>query len=302
MDNLKLLEYCRQNPEAFLDENYMFIDKDPNLNSYVAKTKKIKNKLIAIKELVNKKGAKEILGTLFEELRTELDKFANNSELGSFINACDSKLEEAASNLSLLKNITGIYLEKRDLNEVVPSEWIQALIDKTTSRKKGHSGENKLIKILGNFGFGVVKNINDFNNEKRCVAKCSSRGDFSNKGIKQHFKIKIGKNTQNKKLDLVVKLKYHVYFLEAKHLNAGGGEQDKQIKELIDVIKNKPHDNYHFVAFLDGIRSNALLDAGDKATGLNKKIKAQHKDIIKYLRSNRNNYWINTAGFIKLFS
>lgn len=105
----------------------MFIEKDPKLNSYVNVIKKIKNKLIAIKELLDKKEAERVLNNLFEELRKELSKYANNSEFGAFINACDSKLEEAGNDVGLLKKITRLYLEKRDLNEVVPSEWIQAL-------------------------------------------------------------------------------------------------------------------------------------------------------------------------------
>lgn len=301
MNNLELLEYCRQNPEFFLDGSYMFIEKDPNLDFYVGATKKIKNKLITIKELLEKKGVEEVLNNLFKELRKELGKYANNSEFGAFINACDSKLEEASNDIELLKKITRLYLEKRDLNEVVPSEWIQALLDKAASKKKGHSGENKLITILEKYNFKKIKDIGSFNKEGSCIAKCSNKGDFSNKGIKKYFGIKIGKNTQNKKLDLVIKFNGHIYFLEAKHLNTGGGGQNKQIKELIDVIKNRSFNNYHFVAFLDGIHSNTLLNAQNVASGADNKTKTQLKDIIRYLGLNKNNFWVNTAGFVKLF-
>ena len=40
---------------------------------------------------------------------------------------------------------------------ITPIEWIQAIIDKGSSRKKGHAGENKLIEILGKNKFMVLK-------------------------------------------------------------------------------------------------------------------------------------------------
>ena len=137
MDNIKLLEYCKKNPESILDPAYMFIDKDPGLNKYVEQTKKIKNKLIAIKEIVEKKDSKKVVEDLFKDLSGLLGDFANFSEFGCFINAADSSLKYAKQNMDLLKAITKLYIMNRELNEVVPAEWLQALIDKSSSRKKG---------------------------------------------------------------------------------------------------------------------------------------------------------------------
>ncbi|MBU4284945.1 hypothetical protein KKI21_01835 [Patescibacteria group bacterium] len=300
MDNIKLLEYCAKYPEKFLDSNYMFMEKDKNLHKYINRTKLIKEKLIAIKEIINKKNSEAIVDILFEELRKLLDDYANYSEFGAFINACDSKIEETYNDLHLLKEITKIYLIKRDVNDIVPGEWIQALIDKGSSRKKGHVGESKLINILIKKGFKLVNKLNDFKRQKRCVVK-STTGEFSNKKIKQLFKVNIARGTQDKKIDLIIKNNKSIYFLEAKHLNTGGGGQNKQVLELSKIIKKKcSNNNYHFVAFLDGIYSNSLLNA-DKLSTTENKIKTQNKDIFKTLKKNKNNYWINTAGFKKLF-
>jgi len=304
MDNIKLLEYCVKNPETFLDYNYMFVDKDKNLNKYTNKTKLIKHKLIALKETINKNKSKNIVTQLLAELQRELGNYANYSEFGAFINACDSKIEEVYNDKTLLKEITFLYLKKRELNDIVPSEWIQALIDKGSSRKKGHAGENKLIKILESRGYINAKNLKDFESHKKCVAKFSKLGNFSNKNIKIKFDINIGKNTQDKTLDLVIKKNSDIYFLEAKHLNTGGGGQNKQILELIDLIKHKTNSSKHyFVAFLDGIYSNTLLDNyKDIRNNSDKnKIQNQYSDLIKTLKIRKNNYWVNTEGFKKLF-
>lgn len=300
MDNLELLEYCNKNPEKFLDKNYMFLDKHKELSLYVSKTKDIKNKLIAIRELLDKKSAIHVIEQLFIDLQKELNKHSNFSEFISFVNACDSRLEEVKNDMDLLKQTTFLYLQYRDLNDIVPSDWVQALVDKSTSSKKGHSGENKLIDLLDKMGYKLARNLKDFNSNQRCVAKFTNKGDFSNKNLRKVFNVKIGKSTQNKKLDLLIKDKNDTYFLEAKHLNTGGGGQNKQINELIDVIKNKS-DQYHFVAFLDGIHSNTILSASVSGS-VSPKVRAQYKDILKALKINKGNYWINTDGFRKLFS
>lgn len=304
MTNLELFEYCKKNPEKFLDTNYMFIEKNPKLDLYREKTKVIKNKLIAIKEVLNKENSNKILDQLYKELQKELGLYANYSEFGAFVNACDSKIEEVFNDITLLKKITVLYLQKRNLNDIVPSEWIQALIDKGSSRKKGKAGENKLIALLNKFGFLLTKSAEEFNKIEKSVAKFTPSGDFSNLGIKKQFGVEIGKDTQNKKLDLVIKDHKEFYFLEAKHLNTGGGGQDKQVLELIKVISTKPKsNNHHFLGFLDGLHSNTILNASEtEDKEIATKEKLQHKAIIEALKINKNNYWLNTAGFKKLFN
>jgi len=310
MNNIKLLKYCIKNPEGFMDKNYMFTKSDPKLNTYKKKTKEIKELLIAIKKVKSKRDVQSILNQLFKELQGKLKRDANYSEFGCFINACDSYMKEVIDNLDLLKKVTDLYLNKRTLNDIVPSEWIQAIIDKGSSRKKGHVGEDKLINILKNKKFAFVKNFLDFKKHKKCVTKFSKSGDFSNKNIKKNLKISFGKGTQGKTLDLVIKDNKDIYFLEAKHLNTSGGEQNKQVLELIKIINRKPSlKNYHFVAFLDGRYSNIILEVGKKDENIfeNKKRKKfqkqelQYSDTKKALLRNKSNYWINTSGFNKLF-
>jgi len=272
----------------------MFINKHNNLKDYVSTTRQIKKKLIAIAEIENKKTGQEVLGELFLELQTLLRDYSNFSEFACFINACDARVEDVLGNMFLLRKVTEYYLKNRVLNELVPEEWIQALIDKSTSRKKGEVGTAKLINILKNKKFILVNSLEDFDSNKKIVCKY-----LTNKKVNNYFNLTIGKKTQNKKLDLIVKNHKDFYFIEAKHINTNGGEQNKQIAELIDIIREKvKNSNYHFVSFLDGVYFNSLFDSKNK----NGKAYEQKKDIINYLKSNKNNYFLNTAGFIRLFS
>jgi len=303
MDNIRLLQYCVSYPEKFLDYNYMFVKKDSGIDYYKKKTIEIKELLTTIKRIRTKKSAGSVEEQIFVELQQKLKKYANYSEFGCFINACDSNINENINDLNLLKRITHLYLEKRDLCDITPSEWLQAIIDKGSSRKKGHAGENKLITILEKRKFAKVKTLEEFDKNNKCVAKFAKSGDFSNKNIKKHFKISIGKKTQGKKLDIIIKRDKDIYFLEAKHLNVGGGEQNKQVLELIEIIDKKPLSNHHFVSFLDGIHSNDILKPRAVIKNGVERVKEeiQYNDIRKALTKNKNNYWINTAGFIKLF-
>jgi hypothetical protein len=90
-----------------------------------------------------------------------------------------------------------------------------------------------------------------------------------------------------------------VYLVEAKHLNTAGGGQDKQISELIELLSLKENNGkvYCYIAFLDGNYSNILLGK-DRNGG---KIKQQRKEILKYLKKNPLNFWVNTKGFLEIF-
>jgi len=301
MDNLELLNYCIKNPEHFFDSNYMFTDKDQKLTLYINNTKKIKNLLIAIKELL-KRNENKTADKLFLDLQKSV-KNNKYSEYICFVNACDINLEHIIKDIGLLKKVTTLYLENRDLNEVVPSEWVQALIDSGASRRKGQAGENKLIELLENCNFKKVAAYSDFTKENKCVAKFKKTGDFSLLNIQKNLGITFGGNNQNKQLDLIIKNKDDTYFLEAKHMHISGGAQNKQILELIELIREQIlNPKYHIISFLDGTYFNIIFNTKNIDKEIKNKIINQQEDIIEALTKNKNNYFINTAGFKKLFS
>ncbi len=281
----------------------MFVEKHKHIKKYAEVTKEIKNTLIAIKEVKGKKDSSKIVDQLFQQLYKLMPKYSNNSEFGCFINACDSSLEEVLFDKNLLIKITHLYLEKRDLNDIVPIEWIQALIDKRAATRKGNVGEKKLTDILEAKGYRQVKNIEEFNDTNTVFAKCSSKGDFSNERLRKHFGESIGANTQGKKLDLVIKKNNQIFFLEAKHMKTAGGEQNKQILELIELLRKRPKRfKSHYVSFLDGIYFNKLFGM-EKAANTEEynKIIRQKTEIISLLGKIKQNYFINTAGFKKFY-
>ena len=295
-NNLHYFKISQENPEKILDSFYVFDEKHPQLQRYIANTKEIKNLLITIKTLKKKNEDKKVVAKYFLELSKTLGRFSNCSEFACFINACDSFLDFAKNDIVLLEKIAQRYFDKRILNEVVPEEWIQAILDSNSSRKKGKCGEKKLLHILAKYAFQEVKTWKEFVGKQRCVVKFSEI--FSIKNVRKKLGIKLATKKQNKKLDLIIKYGEKIFLCEAKHLNTSGGGQDKQIAELIEIISLKEQNkNIYYVAFLDGSYSDTLL--GDTSEG--DKLTMQRKEIKKYLFHNPNNFWVNTAGFEDLF-
>ena len=294
--NQYYFKISQQNPENLLDEFYIFDNKHPDLKKYISNTKEIKNILITIKTLQDKKEKAKIINKYFYELRKILCDVSNCSEFICFVNACDNILDSVKKDIGLLKEITKKYFDKRILNEVVPEEWIQAILDSKASARKGKCGEIKLLSILQKFGVNEVKTWDDFFSKNKCVVQFSK--NFNLKNVRENLDTKIRTKKQNKKLDLIVKTGKKIFLVEAKHLNTSGGEQDKQISELIEILSLKEKNkNIFYIAFLDGNYSNILLT--NKKCG--DKLKTQRKEIQKYLKSNSRNYWLNTFGFKSLF-
>jgi len=305
-NNQYYFNISKKHKEKPLDENYIFKDKHPDLKKYISQTKEIKEILITIKRLISDKESKSIIDSYFLKLQKVLMAFGNCSEFACFINACDNTLESVQKDLGTLKKITILYFEKRDLNEIVPIEWIQALLDSHASRKKGECGENKLINILKKYKFDYVDSWENFNAKNKCVAKFKK--DFKLKETRKKLKIKLSTKKQGKNLDLIIKIDKKIFIVEAKHVNISGGAQDKQISELIEIISlNEKNKDIHYISFLDGNYSNIVLsdsikkkNGSKKTKKLKEKLNNQQKEIKKYLLKNKNNFWLNTAGFKSL--
>ncbi|MFH1048856.1 MAG: hypothetical protein V1732_04300 [Patescibacteria group bacterium] len=294
--NLHYFKISQKNSEKPLDDFYVFDGKHPEIEKYINNTKEIKNILITIKTLQDKKEKSSIINKYFLELSKTIGKFSNCSEFACFVNACDNIIDEAKNDIKLLKKITQKYFAKRSLNEIVPEEWIQAILDTNSSRKKGKCGENKLIHFLKKQGYVEVFEWENFSKTDFCAVKFSQK--FNLKNVRKNLDIKIKAKKQNKTLDLIIKAKNKIFLCEAKHLNISGGLQNKQISELIEILGLSEKNNVSYISFLDGKYSNILLSQ----TGNGDKITTQRKEIDKCLKNNPNNYWVNTAGFKQLIS
>jgi len=285
-----------------LEERYMFLNWHKHIDKYIKTTKKLKELLATIKTLKSKgQDAKDYYKDLYELI---LEEFASKSELNCFINACDFSIGTLKKYPEVFESIVNLYLKHRDFTDITPKEWIQAIIDKGASRGKSKIGEKKLIETAEPLGFIRVRNWTNFQKSKKAIASFS-KNVFDIAKIKENLGIDLEFENQNKMLDVIIKNKDKYIFIEAKHLKEGGGSQNEQLNNAIEVIKYRTKQNNIFCgAFVDGDYSNALLEIPKdfirnphKLPDTKNKLTAQQKDIIKTLKDNSTSFWFNTAGF-----
>jgi hypothetical protein len=258
-NSLHYFKISQENLEPHLDKNYFIIQKDAEINEYIKNVKNIKEILITIKKLKQNKEDKGIVEKYFQKLFNSFNEFSNCSELGCFVNACDTTRDLVRKDYDSFKKITDLFIKHRILDDKTPENWIQAILDSNASRKKAELGQKKLVKILCGLKYKQIKNWGDFYKNKKCVA-IVSKGQFSTEVIKEKLKIRIDMKNEEKMLDLLIKNNKKIFILEAKHLNVGGGEQDKQIGELLKILElEESKKDLSYISFLDGTYSNKLI-------------------------------------------
>ena len=290
-DNLKYLEYSCNNPEK-LDERYMNLKKN-DLNKYVEFTNKIKSLLIDIRK---DKFVDEKKFTILLNLIT--DSYGSKNEFNCFINACDSTIGTIKNNPETLKQIVELFFTYRNGKISADPVHIQSLIDKGSQRALGIVGQQKIVEIAQNFGFEYTNDPDIFLKNKNSVS-------YYKKELKEKIIPDIDFGSQNKDLDIIIKSNDKYFFIESKHIKECGGAQDKQIKELIGLIKTKMPKNTFIVSFLDGVFSNEILNSEifnvfeNKDKIIKNKIEQQQLEILDNLHKNKSAFWLNSAGLIE---
>ena len=100
--------------------------------------------------------------------------------------------------------------------------------------------------------------------------------------------------------DFLIKDGDDIFIVEHKHMKEGGGGQDKQINEIISLIGFSENNvKIHYVSFLDGMYFNLFTNEKHSKNG---KLSNQLRNIKANLTRNKQNYFVNTAGFKKLFN
>lgn len=304
--NLEYWQISLENPEPEKDDFYFFdeiIVKDPD---FIQKVERLRE-LIITYCVISEKGesSEEIFNEIYDILiATENIQY---TEFVAFWKVFDVSFS-VFKNLSvekkkeILKDLLKGYCERRSrLYDRLgyTNTTVQALYDSGASRKKGVAGVRKLVKLVKDI-LGLrdsVKSINEFKNCNLAYFLPDSKDgkEIFNIFLKEfNIKFQFGKNHQNKKPDIVLKVFDQIFIIEAKHVKESGGAQDKQISELIDFIKYSEKSSFvHYISFLDGVYFNKFIHAEDK-------VLVQRKEIENILFKNPNNFFVNTAGFVEI--
>ena len=306
--NTKYWEISLNNPEPAADEYYIFDEIILGDRNLIQKIERLRELIISYCVILekNKKTAKNILEEIYCII-TSIEKI-QYSEFVAFWKALDMsysvfmKLPDKNKKVILAELLEKYCQRRRKLYDKLgySNTTIQALYDSGASRKKGTAGTIKILD-LANKILGLNEN-NRLHTIKE-IRNCNSGYFLPDKGDKELFKqfckkfkvlYQFGKDHQGKEPDIVLKVQKHFFIIEAKHIKESGGAQDKQIVETIEFIRYSEKSKFiHYLSFMDGVYFNNFIWTPSKGS---LKIKRQKDDIERYLNTNSNNFFVNTAG------
>lgn len=323
MPNIDYWNYSLQNPEPLIDDFYIFdtvIIEDKNFLNIVNSLRDLITVYCTLKESldIDEEIKNSVLNYLINSISEIIDRIDNiqYTEFIAFWKTRDISFSVYDNLFRNVKNHEKYKLLEKLLDDYCISRrklydkfgythtTIQALYDSSVSRKKGESGINKVLALLKDI-LGITAN-NWISSEDQLinfqVGFFLPDKDNINKNIFQTFleffdlKYEFGRAHQGKLPDVVFKFNEHFFIIEAKHIKEIGGAQDKQIVELINFIRShEDKENIHYLSFLDGWYFNLFINPTEGS-----KILKQKEDIVEALKSNPQNFFVNTKGFIKI--
>jgi len=317
MDNIKLFEFSLNNPEPIIDEFYLkagnlIISKDSkNPTDLMRKNLDLLESISAYnfaKKNKNKTTAKRAIEKIIEIVK---NKNINYSEFVSFWPVVDISYSlfnkmNAEEQLEIIKNIVEKYIELRhdiySFYGYTPTT-LQVGKDAKAHKESGNLGIHKVSKILDKAGYKKAngETLENFisRGDKKYI-EADKKGKKLFKDLLSSYKIKFSwsKEKEQKMPDFLIKCGDNIFIVEHKHMKEGGGGQDKQINEVISFIGfSEKNPQIHYISFLDGIYFNLFANKKYLNRG---KILSQLTNIKQNLDRNKQNYFINTAGFKKI--
>ena len=297
-----------RNPEPVQDDYYIFDEIILNDRNLIIKIDRLRELIISYCVLLEKSS--DVINELFKEIFeiiVSIEKIQYH-EFIAFWKVLDisySSFKKLPDKENILKGILNKYCQRRrELYDKTgySNVTVQALYDFGASRKKGVAANKKIIDLINDFFENPIhaKTIQDF--EYNTIAYCEpdKGGKVLFKQFCNKFNIayEFGDKHQGKLHDILLKVEDQIFLIEAKHMKESGGAQDKQVVEIIEFIAySEKSDNIHYVTFMDGIYFNRYASGSSKSG----KTGAQKDSIVKNLKINKNNFFINTAGLKQLF-
>jgi len=316
INNIRLFKFSLDNPEPIIDNFYLkggdlIISKDSkDSTNLMRKNCDLLESISAYnfaKKNKSKLTAKKAIEKILEIVK---NKNINYSEFVSFWPVVDISYSlfrelNTEDQLEIVKSITDKYIKLRHdlyLSHGYTATTFQVGKDAKAHKESGSLGIYKVSKILDKVGFKKAngESVKIFIEGGKKYIEADKKGKKLFKELLNFYKIKFlwsSKNDQ-KMPDFLIKHKKDIFIVEHKHIKEGGGGQNKQITEVISFIGlGESNPKIHYTSFLDGIYFNLFVNKKYLKRG---KILNQFENIKKNLKHNKQNYFVNTAGFKKL--
>lgn len=311
--NLDFLEYSKNKPEDIFDPFYktnevVIPTTKAEHNTLVDNNEKLIKLITAFDVLEEryKSCSNNITDKIVSDIINILDntKDINYSPFAQFFMVYNFNFSLYKDQTSKDKKITVYEMLKRYckerhnmyLSHGYSNSTLQVMCDNYAHKRKSKAGIKKVEKILSAHITKHLKNKFNLISEDDYYF-LPDKGD---KDIFEHMlktlniKMESRKIEQGKLPDIVFKHNGHYYICELKTMKEGGGGQNKQVVEFAYFIRfSEDNKNIHYITFLDSNYANILF------TDNSPKVSSQREDVLKALKNNPQNYFLNTKGLIE---
>lgn len=261
------------NREGYMEEDYVHIgfETGTEIEAFIelnALLEQLYNNMNDINRDDYISVAREVVGIMTHEN-------IKNHPLFLFLPAIDlsfSIVKSAPNDLKieLVADILDKYLAFRytNYNNAESLSMLATLAkDRGSSRKNGESAIKKMRRMVGdNFVMTQSNTLVDMNNNEYALVDKQNKNLFFDL-VNQHTEVEARrKDLKSKKPDFLFKQNDSLFLMEHKHMKEMGGAQDKQLKEVVEFIKNFASNNLGIkpYGFIDGVYYNKILDAYTK--------------------------------------
>lgn len=307
LDNLEYFEYSLAHKELLLDK-YYFSDEiiiDNHSSPLFANCLELDE---TISNYANRKRYYDCLHQDFPDAELDViinkiiklleEEYMNLTAFAQSFSLFDSSFSSYSSlnkreKSYFIKEILDAFISKRfDLYSKVGYGYLQVLYDSHAHKRMSSAGAKKVASQLNYNNFVQVHNTS-IKNRQFFLPDQVKKENYLQFLKDNSIDCAWTKNKQDKMPDAVFKYDNKFYFVEHKHLKEGGGGQDKQLTEIVDLIQyGEP--GITFISYMDGMYFNSLINPRPTT-----KMYTTKKDIVKYLTTNKENYFLNTSGFEK---
>lgn len=317
--NREIFEFSLVHPEPIVDEFYLkngslIISEDAKIPTDAMRKNLDLIESISTYSFARKHQEDFIAEKALEKISAIMQcKSINYSEFVSFWPVADVsyslfKKMDTEEQYDILKSIIEKYIE---LRHSLYSSYgytpvtLQASKDAKAHKESGGLGIRKVSRILSTAGYKKSddETLEEFTSQgSKKYIEADKKGKKLFKRFLQHHGIRFlwSKKKDQKMPDFLIKDGDDIFIVEHKHMKEGGGGQDKQINEIISLIGFSENNvKIHYVSFLDGMYFNLFTNEKHSKNG---KLSNQLRNIKANLTRNKQNYFVNTAGFKKLFN
>lgn len=307
--NLEIFDACLEHPEPLIDPFYCLDEliisssAERTPTSLMVNNAELRDRITAASVALSDGDENAYLAQINRIQPLLETKNINFSEFTSFFPALDvsysiycklSKTQKA----EFLAKAVRIYIEKRHLTYMSHgycATTLQVRKDFEKHKTGGSAANRKVELLLLEHGYTPFRG-----SIFSAARKSYVLGDEANlaERIQTELRALFGleflwrNEHQDKNIDLYfVDPHGKIRICEFKHMKESGGGQDKQVAELISLIRHaESHPLLGYIAFLDGIYFNAFRNPAAAKT------REQVRQIRHHLQQNPSNYFVNTFG------